>query len=66
MATKKDVASPSEYRPPQKLLVPCAACGATVLRGHSRDGKITAYLQPLTPVLGEPHVCAPKQEESHA
>ena len=45
------------YRPPQKLLVPCAGCGATVLRGVCREGRVTRFDVPRSPVFGHSHQC---------
>lgn len=45
------------YRPPQRLLVPCPHCGTVVLRGLIIDGLVRKQIPPLTPVLGEKHVC---------
>jgi hypothetical protein len=53
----EDAASRPPYRSPQKLLVPCPNCGATILRGLFIDGRIKRLPQPLTPVFGEVHTC---------
>lgn len=53
-----DREKPEAYRPPQKLLVPCAVCGSTVLRGIAMEGgKVKSLRHPVSPILGEPHVC---------
>lgn len=54
-----DEAGPSAriYRPPQKLLVACPGCGATVLRGLMIDGRVKKQTPPLTPIFGETHRC---------
>jgi hypothetical protein len=73
------MASPNRSRTPAassvKLLVPCAQCGATVLRGVWQDaiveqGEVVreagmqAYTPPVTPVTGEAHVCTHNQESA--
>lgn len=50
------------YKPPQKLLVPCAVCGATILRGIAQEGgKIKALKVLTSPVFGEQHVCRKRE-----
>ncbi len=49
--------STATYVAPQKLLVPCAGCGCTVLRGHYGERGLVKYDVPRTP-MGEKHVCA--------
>lgn len=59
-------APPRLYRPPQKLLVPCPTCGMTVLRGLFVQGKVKKLSAPLTPALGEGHVCVQDQQTRDA
>lgn len=44
------------YLAPQRLLVPCAGCGCTVLRGEYVHGKVRTFDLPRTP-MGEKHDC---------
>ena len=70
MATMREPDGPAiPYRPPEKLLVLCRVCeGALVLYKVWKDGRMVDIEEgvlypgspaaPVTPVRGDPHVCA--------
>lgn len=65
----------SDRRPgePQRLLVPCRRCGATVLRGiwrmaqgKKQPGRLMKCAIPLNPVCGDEHTCREPWITAHA
>ena len=58
-ALTPDATTTPGYRPPQKLLVPCALCTMTVLRGtYDMGSNRYDKAEPLLdPIEGEPHNC---------
>ena len=67
-ATRKKKATHQSQEPPvpypggQPTLLPCPACGQTVLVRIWREGQWVELAQPLTPALGANHVCQEGRE----